>query len=411
MMFNNLKNLIGEIVQTAKDIDVKNLYHKTIDKTKHGFIELKHKVSNLFKTNLQNGLSHYYAGHYKDALIRFKLMDNMWKNNAIVHYNLGKVYFAQEKKEKAKAMFETTFELSPSDSLKKNVEFFLKKLNNTEELGFVPEKIKEEFYDYSISSLVSEYSIHENHLKKVFDLYNRYIGALAIKKGEANLSVLDIGSHVGLFSKFCRQNYSKAWIQGVDLSSKMVEFSSALEIHSDTIKTTVYNSVLQAEMHKFLYENYKRLNGLHINNSEESIKNTDLQSEELIDKDKDEKLEEEAKLKDYELSDNNIEKLEFDPKYFDIITAIGTFADFGDLSVILKLCEYNLNSEGILIFLVPEANNHGVQFSKYQDCFYYSEEYIKSITESETKLKIIEIIHHSIIKSDNKQLLVILRKD
>lgn len=404
-MFNNLKNLFGEIVQTAKDIDIKNLYHKTIDKTKDSLFGLKHKVSNLFETNLQNGLTHYYSEHYKDALIRFKLMDNMWKNNTIVHYNLGRVYFAQEKKEKARDMFEKALESSHNDNFKKNIEFFLKKLNNIEELGFVPKEIKEEFYDYSISSMISEYSIHENQLKKVFDLYNRYIAALTIKKGEVNLSALDIGSHVGLFGKFCRQNYSKLWLQGIDFSSKMVEFSKTLEICFDTVKTRVYNSVLQVEMHKFLHENYRRLSNLNID--DQIIE--EIQSKETITED--EKLEEGTNLTDYELIDEGIEKLEFNAKYFDVITAIGTFADFGDLSVILKLCEINLDSDGILIFLVPEANNHDVQFSKYQDCFYYSEGYIKSVVESETKLKIIEIIHHSIIKSDNKQLLVVLKKD
>jgi tetratricopeptide (TPR) repeat protein len=170
-MFNNIKNLINEIVQTVKDTDFKDVYNKTISNTQQSFSGFKHKITHLFETNLQNGLTHYYSGHYNDALMRFKLMNNMWKNNPIVYYNLGRVYFMSNKSDKAKSNLEKALTLSPKNSLSKLVHYYLNKINNASMIGFIPETLKKEFYDYSLQSIISDYSIHANDLKKIFDIY------------------------------------------------------------------------------------------------------------------------------------------------------------------------------------------------------------------------------------------------
>ena len=96
--------------------------------------------------------------------------------------------------------------------------------------------------------------------------------------------------------------------------------------------------------------------------------------------------------------------------FYDIISAIGTFAEFGELSAILKLCELNLNINGIVIFVVPKSKTHDIEFSTNTDCYYYTEKYIKNTIKENTTLKILDIIHQNVINDDNHQMILIAKR-
>jgi len=367
-MFNNIKNLLNEIVEVIKDTNFKKLYSNTIHNTKEGIGTLKYKISNLFETNITNGLTHYYSGHYSDALTRFKIMNKMWPNNPVVHYNLGRCYFILEKFDKAKTNLTKALDLNPDDEHKQLIEYYIAKIAQPSKITFIPEALKKEFYEYSIHSEIHHYSIHEEHLKKLFDLYNRYISAIVVNKEEENTSILDIGCHIGMFGKFYRQSYKHAYIEGIDMSNNMIELCDDLNIDFDSNTHKVYDKVVLDDMHHFLIENYKDANSTQNNNENKEC------------------------------------------RFYDVITSIGTFAEFGELSAILKLCESNLNLNGILIFVVPKSKVETIQFSTNTDCYYYTEEYIKTSIKENTDLEIVDIINKNVVKEDNEQMIVIAKR-
>jgi tetratricopeptide (TPR) repeat protein len=160
-MFNNVKNLFSEIFYSIKNINFKD----KIKNVKDNIDEVKYKVNNLFETNLNNGLTHYHDGHYQDALLRFKVMNYMWKNNATVQYNLGRAYFGLKKKEKAKECFEKALNLQPTEEEKIFIQFFLKKIDDIENIVFVPEDLKKETYNWVINSFINDHEIHQKEIK------------------------------------------------------------------------------------------------------------------------------------------------------------------------------------------------------------------------------------------------------
>jgi predicted TPR repeat methyltransferase len=385
-MFNNVKNLFNEMIQVIKDTDFKKLYKSTVSNAKNGIHDLKYKIKNLFETNLKNGLMHYYSGHYSDALTRFKLMSKMWPNNYIVHYNLGKCYFTLEKIDKAKANLIKASGLKPDDKHKQLIEYTINKINNPSSITFIPRVFKEEFYNYLIHSEMSHYAIHTNHLKKLFDSYNRYLGFTVIEKGESNVSILEIGCHIGLFGKFYRQSYKDIYIEGIDISGEMIELCKDLTIDVNNQEYKIYNKTSHQEMHQFLIENCKYSFDLSKQNN---TNNTSMENNTNIDYDKDPQ---ESKIP------------------YDIISAIGTVAEFGELSAILKLCELNLNINGMIIFIVPKSKTDDIEFSINTDCYYYTEKYIKNTIKENTTLKILDIIHQNVVYENNPQMILIAKK-
>ena len=412
-MFNSIKNLFEEMVQTVKKTDFRNLYSRAVKGTKDNISDFRYKVTHLFDTNLQNGLNHYYLGHYKDALIRFKIMNSMWKNHPVVHYNLGRAYFELEKHSKAEIVLQKAIDLNH-----RLARYYLAKIQNVENVLFVPSELKAEFYDYSLDSFASEYSIHETQLRQIFDIYDRYIGSLAIEKGENQVSILDIGCHVGLFGKFCRQTYKKIHINGLDVSEEMTEYCRRLTVRKDE---SVYNFVFHSEMHGFLNANLRELqrekskeivqNVTESNGSTrlaEYIKGYDLLNQNYSD-DNTIFLEAEAQNDEFSEKNSAYENLQT-ARFYDVIISIGTFGEFGELSTILQLCEINLLLGGIIVFVVSKSTSESIQFSKYRDSFYYTESYINSVITQHPNLKLLEMKILPIIHPENNQIIVILRK-
>jgi predicted TPR repeat methyltransferase len=383
-MFNNVKNLFSEIFYSIKNINFKD----KIKNVKDNIDEVKYKVNNLFETNLNNGLTHYHDGHYQDALLRFKVMNYMWKNNATVQYNLGRAYFGLKKKEKAKECFEKALNLQPTEEEKIFIQFFLKKIDDIENIVFVPEDLKKETYNWVINSFINDHEIHQKEIKKVFDLYNRYIGSIVVSNGEENVSLLELGCFTGYHGSLIRSEFKKIKLDGVDISEKMANRCKELKVKIvDNQEIQVYDNVFQKEMHLFLNENIVSFL------NENSEKKTELEKQ----------IEQDLEYENLKNSDL------FKGKLYDMIFSFGSFADFGELSVVIKLAEMNLNESGVLIFIVPKSLNGGIQFSIYQDYFLYSKEYVENILK-ETKLQVVDFIEYNRYNDDDFNMMFILRR-
>ncbi len=155
----------------------------------------------------------------------------------------------------------------------------------------------------------------------------------------------------------------------------------------DEEEIKIYNNVWQKEMHLFLNENILSIAKASRDKKtelEKQIEN-DLEHEHLKNKD------------------------HFNGKLYDIILSLGSFADFGELSVVLKLAEMNLNEDGMIIFVLPKSLNDGIQFSIYKDYFLYSKEYIENILK-ETKMNIIDFIEYEGENENEFNMMFILKK-
>lgn len=392
MAFNNVKNLFSDVVDFFKNISLKDKFTSGIKSAKNEMSDFKYKLSNLFETNLKNGLTHYYDGHYYDALTRFKLMDTMWKNNPSVNYNLGRAYFMLKKNDKARNCLNKALGLNPRDDEKIFIEYFLKKIDNVANLVSVPEALQEEFYDHSISSEISNSEINRQWIKKIFDLYNRYIGSFVVNKREENVNILELGCFTGHHGSLIRSEFRNINLDGLDISQKMYERCKDLKvaISSEEVRL-IYDRVWKEEMHQFLSENI-------ILFTQQTNKSMDNDLDKQIEKD---------------IQNENLSEIDDSEKYkaklYDVILSLGVFADFGELSVVVKLAEMNLVDNGLLIFSVPESKNNGIQFSIYQDYFLYGKEYVEN-TLKETSLSEIDRIEYEDNNSDERNIMFIFRK-
>ena len=384
IMLNAVKNLFFDIFHFFKNINFKN----KISSVKDDIGDMKHKINNLFETNLKNGLFHYHDGHYYDALLRFKLMNSMWKNNSIIQYNLGRTYFGLKKKDKAKECLNKALNLKPDAKEELFIQYFLKKIDDIGSIVYVPEYLKQESYNYNIDSIINDHEIHKSKIKKIFDLYNRYLGSSVVSKGEENVKLLELGCFTGYHGSLVRSEFKKVKLDGVDISQKMSERCTKLKVSlGDEEEIKIYNNVWQKEMHLFLNENILSIAKASRDKKtelEKQIEN-DLEHEHLKNKD------------------------HFNGKLYDIILSLGSFADFGELSVVLKLAEMNLNEDGMIIFVLPKSLNDGIQFSIYKDYFLYSKEYIENILK-ETKMNIIDFIEYEGENENEFNMMFILKK-
>jgi SAM-dependent methyltransferase len=383
MILTNAKNLFSEIFYFFKNID----FTKKIKNIKNSLKEMKDKINNLFETNLKNGLTHYYDGHYYDALIRFKLMNCMWRNNSIIQYNLGRAYFGLKNKDKARVHFNKASNLELKNENNLFIKYFLKKIDDVENIIYIPENLKKEFYNYNINAALNNQEIYKEKIKQIFDLYNRYIGSIVVEKGEENVSLLELGCFTGLQGILIRSEFRNIQLDGIDISENMIQKCQELKIEVqngnsiDEIK--VYNNIWEKEMHLFLNENI-------ISIKENLNKKTELEKQ----------IEE-------DINDENLQIItNFKGKLYDIIFSLESFSDFGELSVIIKLSEINLHLNGILIFSIPKSLNNEIQFSTLNDYFLYNKEYIENILK-ETKLDVIDFIEYDDHNNESKMMFIL----
>jgi predicted TPR repeat methyltransferase len=362
-MFAGVKNLFNEIWNALRQIDFKNLFKNTVQNAKNSISNIKNKIENLFQTNLENGLNHYYSGHYIDAKMRFILMKKMWNKNPLVYYNLGRCYLALKNDTKAKENLEKALTLTESDQEKSSIKYFLKKANKDLNIEKIPISFKKEFYFYSLQSEINHYLIHVNELKETFNVYNKYLENIFSKE---NQSLLEIGCGVGLFGKFHREAYQKIRIDGTHISEKVIEFCANLKTEVNNNEVKIYNNLICSETEAFLVENLKSLDD------------------------------------DKALESNSI--------LYNAITAIGSLDDLGQIDNIINLCLKNLQQSGILVFTLPGSGLDGSAISFKEDYFFYN---TRKIAENlkQSGYNLLDFFEKSVAFESNVQGIFIIRKD
>lgn len=367
-MFASVKLLIKEFKTLIVKKDWLSILKENIKSLKLFVQQKNNQLRNLFATNLDNGLNNLYRGYYRDAWLRFVIMNFFWKKNCIVYYNLARVYFYQSNYKKSLLFFENSIKLfealqNTSHHIDVNIiKHYIKKINNESDIIYVPVDLKREFYDYTSMNCLENIFAYARFLQDLQAIFNHYIWVYQQKKNIEKLNFLEIGCQLGELGVVLRKNYPQAILHGIDFSKKNLEIMD--KIQQEQYNEKIYDYVELSEMHSFLSDYL-----------------SDLKSQ---------------------------EKQEVENKLFDVIFSMGTFGDFGQMGVIIKLCELSLQKDGLLIFYVYEGEEQKLQFSVFKDYFSYNVSYIES-TIKQTSFNI-DFIDNNIKYDGKKIILVILRK-
>jgi 2-polyprenyl-3-methyl-5-hydroxy-6-metoxy-1,4-benzoquinol methylase len=368
LLFKDLKNLFDfKYYSSAFRIFKKNI--------KNFFHEKKYQIKNLFEVNLHNGLSYLYSKNYRDARIRFSIMNFIWKNNSCVQYNIGRIYFFLSNFSKARQHLDNAIKFFNSENQKKNKFynnnlsiFYKKKIDFDKEIFFVPHAIQKEKYEYLIENDIINSSFRLKNLKNLSVIFNHYIWLYKNSNSEIkNLNFLDLGSGLGELGEILREEYKDSKIDGIDFSKK---HCISLKQYQDESVFRIYNRIKICEMHDFLFQNTDHLN------------------DHFDEKEKKEKIQE--------------------PRFYDVIFSMGTFGEFGQLKTILELCSMNLKKNGMVIFYVYQGSENQLEFNIFQDYFCYNIEYIEYILKNNKNFSI-DFIDNK-IKIDNKEIILVIAK-
>ena len=357
------------------------------------FQDIRYKLKNLFLVNLDNGLVNLYSEYYKEALIRFNIMNFIWKDHSIVHYNIGRVHFYNGNTDKAISSFENAIKLDNKSEKKYKLYdetlaiFFLKKSKRDEEILNIPIMLKEEYYNYTTKYMQDFQEIISLNYQKLFKIYNHYIWVYVKNINEtsdassAHLKILELGSMTGNLGIILKKEYPLSIIHALDISSSQCEFIKSMQAQENNEEEEsfenekpeiIYKKIINSEMHIFLNKNYHK--NLEHNKKTENTNESNL-----------------------------------DLYLYDLILSMGTFSDFGQLKVILNLCAAYLKDDGLLIFYVNKSDSDNIQFCITRDYFLYSKDYLLRVIED--NYFEIQLIDSNVkFHNDEEKILLVLKK-
>ena len=263
--------------------------------------EALQKINNLSETNMNLGLYYYYSGHFNDAAMRFTLLSWFGSNAAKSNYNLGRCYYMLGQDKKAAKYLQKS--LAAKDDLTES-KYFLQKIDDPTSVSSIPSVLIAERFDFS------------DPKDDIFDEkpQNFLLNSIKPYFNNSPLSVLELGCSSGTLGKVLRQYVAHCYLEGVDISAKMIEQTRDLK----TEGRMVYNNLSRAEIGEFLQD---------------------------------------CKIK------------------YDIIVSKGVFGHLGLSRQILHLCREILKPQGILVFFASKAKGY-LQFMPYRDKFSYSTDYL-----------------------------------
>ena len=209
----------------------------------------KKKMRNLVKTNLDLGIHHFYKGNINDAHFRFKLLQICTSDiRALIYYNIGRCYVAENKNKKAKKFFMQAL------NSKKNfqeVYYYLAKIDDSCEIDNIPILILRERFNYMSSYYVEEYinqyKAHKIAFNEIISYFHNRINII---------DILDVGCGTGVCAHFLKINHIGNQIIGVDISNDMLDIARNCYAHDKA----VYDQLFNMEITEYLnsYDNKEK---------------------------------------------------------------------------------------------------------------------------------------------------------
>ncbi|WDM85382.1 methyltransferase [Ehrlichia sp. JZT12] len=246
---SNISSLISSINKAVPRISsIPKLVKNKIIFMKKETILLQSKLKNLLETNIDLGLYHFYKGNISDAKFRFHLISVFRPKLPLVHYNLGRCYFALQNLNKAQQNFMHAIEL---DSNYADALYYLNKLTNPANIIYIPENIIKQYFDYT-----GEYFVEHWLIAKQYKAHE-YVKSLIINffgNQSSCLNILDLGCGTGICGQFLKMKNIGNHITGIDLSNKMINIARGCFVNGKQ----AYNELINISILDFLNRNQGR---------------------------------------------------------------------------------------------------------------------------------------------------------
>lgn len=227
--------------------DLPNLYRQQSLKIKDYFADIKYKLNNLAKVNLELGVYHLYKYNLNDAIIRFKLVDKFFKPGDLeANYWLGWTYFLKNNTNKAIHHLKEAV-----DEDKLGLMSFIKDTNNVSE---IPEKIQQQYRD--IIAIKWHYNTDFGSKKIYHPLQFIQRTLEQITYLPDNYRILEIGCNTGLIgAEIVKRFPDNLELIGIETSSKMIDI---IRINEQEQNKRIYDQLLHSSLQNFI-DNYSHL--------------------------------------------------------------------------------------------------------------------------------------------------------
>ena len=191
---------------------------------------LRQRMSNLYETNMELGLYHYYTGNFREARFRFWLMNAFCKNDFKVRCELGKSYYMINNIKKAQYYFESVIKLDATNIV---ANYYLNKiLHDGNNIDVVPVILLQEKLHYNkfqyLVSVLEEKNI--NIPEKISYMIVEYFGKSAI-----GVDVLEIGCRCGINGYCLKERDISRFIIGVDVNNDLLNEAKQISSNNEIV--------------------------------------------------------------------------------------------------------------------------------------------------------------------------------
>ena len=118
------------------------------------------KILNLYETNMQLGLMHFYNGKYQDAKFRFTLMRIFCRENPVIAYNIARCHYQLQNEDSTKKFLKLAQALGMQG--KEEITYYLDKLARPGSIESIPFPVLNEKILHDIQYEFEKYDINYN---------------------------------------------------------------------------------------------------------------------------------------------------------------------------------------------------------------------------------------------------------
>lgn len=190
--------------------------------------EIVYKIKHLEKTNYDLAILHYNAGNISDAILRFRMLQIFWQNNAQeLNYLLGRCYLERGAYKKAEQYLDTY--IGSGDKKYAAESEYCKNIvsGNIAAILSVPTSITARTFNV-LSNNYSQIFFKKKDV--VQDHLYRAVTAKMSSIGKPfGARVLDVGCGDGYIGKMMKESKLAGYLEGIDVADRMVEICKVLK--------------------------------------------------------------------------------------------------------------------------------------------------------------------------------------
>lgn len=203
--------------------------------------EIREKLKDIPKTNLELGKYHLQKGNLTDAILRFKLVIKLTPKNEYAYYYLADALFRAHKHTQAQHNINIALKMKANWV---EAQYLLDKYTHPEQILTIPDSI---ILEENLNNPPLEFSLSKKarHARARFAI--KHI-ARHITDKNPNLNVLDWGIQISDYALLLKEREFARSIDAVSLSSNFISYLGKLAYEQETI----YHRLHKTQLHSFL---------------------------------------------------------------------------------------------------------------------------------------------------------------